>query len=345
MLTGFHIAIVGAGPTGMSAAYDLARYGYQVTLIDTLPLVGGMLAAGVPRDIVSRRVLNNDARLLMKRGVDIRLNTHIGRHLSLNALAEQTDGVLLAIGSQQEMHLDLPGEHNLTGVIPALTFLKQQNLARRNIPLKGDVVVIGNDRTAVYTARTALRAGARSVHLIAASSSLSIPISPGLLHVAHHEGVQFHPFLSPLALVGRADASVYALRCQLMRINGPESNGSCSLQNIPGTRFLLPADHIIIAAGERPGNRCILPGSDPHLEKMQRHRYQTNMPGLFVAGGLFYGPGNVEMAITEGQHVAQTIHATLQQVPEDAIDRLPDEPLHIALLHLEPKLFETEKHI
>lgn len=100
-----HIAVVGAGPTGMSVAYDLVRRGYRVTLLDGLPIVGGMLAIGIPRDLVPERELTRDARLLSRLGVDIRLRMRLGHDLSLAALRQQVDVVLLTIGSQQDMWL------------------------------------------------------------------------------------------------------------------------------------------------------------------------------------------------------------------------------------------------
>ncbi len=341
-----HVAIVGAGPTGMSAAYDLVRRGHRVTLIDALPMVGGMLAAGVPRDLVPRRELNRDARLLSRLGVDIRLRQRIGQNLSLAGLRRQVDAVLLAIGSQQDAQLFLPGERELAGVVPALTFLKQHNLTQQKIPLEGDTVVIGSGRSAIFAARTALRAGALPVHLMTPGPVALMTASPEAIHAARQEGVLFHEFLAPLALLGQGSTTVQTVRCQRMQFSEPDGNGRRFLKSVPGTQYRLPANQVVIAAGEEPDYSSVFPFSSPSSEIAKKgipkgqmttgdqkaYSYTTNIPDVFVAGGMLFGPGSVDLAISEGQRVARAIHSMLREIPEEALDHLPTGVLHLSSL-------------
>src|SRR5713101_4175178 len=142
------VAIVGAGPTGLSAAYYLARRGYQVTVFDAMPVAGGMMAIGIPDYRLPRAELNRDIDAMRELGIEIRLNTAIGRDVSLDELQQEFDAVLLAVGAQRSQRLGVPGEAELHGVIPATTFLKDFNL-NPETKLEGDVAVVGGGSTAM----------------------------------------------------------------------------------------------------------------------------------------------------------------------------------------------------
>src|SRR5713101_703831 len=142
------VAIVGAGPTGLSAAYYLARRGYAVTVFDAMPVPGGMMAIGIPEYRLPRAELSRDIDAMRELGVDIRLNTAIGRDLSLDGLQHDYDAVLLAVGAQRSQHLGIPGEQVWEGVIPATTFLKKYNLDPET-KLSGVVAVVGGGSTAM----------------------------------------------------------------------------------------------------------------------------------------------------------------------------------------------------
>src|SRR5579863_867432 len=158
------VAIVGAGPTGLSAAYYLARRGYNVTVFDAMPVAGGMMAIGIPEYRLPRAELNRDIDAIRALGVELRLNTAIGRDVMLDELQECFDAVLLAVGAQRSQRLEVSGEE-LQGVIPATLFLKQFNLEPET-HLAGRVAVIGGGSTAMDAARSALRAGAETVQVL-----------------------------------------------------------------------------------------------------------------------------------------------------------------------------------
>ena len=145
------VAIVGAGPTGLSAAYYLARRGYKVRVFDAMPIAGGMMAVGIPDYRLPRTELNRDIDAMRELGVEINLNTAIGRDVSLDDLRETHDAVLLAVGAQKSQRLNIPGELSYLEVIPATTFLKAFNLDS-STKISGDVAVIGGGSTAMDAA-------------------------------------------------------------------------------------------------------------------------------------------------------------------------------------------------
>src|SRR5579859_6199990 len=152
------VAIVGAGPTGLSAAYYLARRGYGVTVFDAMPVAGGMMAICIPDYRLPRAELTRDIDAMRDLGIAFRLNTAIGRDITLYELQGQFAAVLLAVGAQRSQRLGVPGEGELQGVLPATTFLKDFNLTAET-RLEGDVAVVGGGSTAMDAARSAVRAG------------------------------------------------------------------------------------------------------------------------------------------------------------------------------------------
>src|SRR6266567_1536508 len=199
------IAIVGAGPTGLSAAYYLARRGYKVTVLDAMPVAGGMMGVGIPDYRLPRAELNRDIDAIRELGVEIRLNTAIGRDISLDELQTSYDAVLLAVGAQQSQRLGVPGEANLEGVIPATIFLKQFNLDPET-RMTGDVAVIGGGSTALDAARSALRAGASTVQILYRRTRAEMPAQAEEVRAALEEGIQILELVTPKSILGTEEA-------------------------------------------------------------------------------------------------------------------------------------------
>src|SRR6266478_1153302 len=208
------VAIVGAGPTGLSAAYYLTRRGYRVTVYDAMPVAGGMMSIGIPDYRLPRAELNRDIDAMRELGVEIILNTAIGRDLSLDDLQRDYAAVLLAVGAQRSQRLGIPGEVELHGVIPATTFLKDFNLDP-NTKLEGDVAVVGGGSTALDAARSALRAGARSVHILYRRTRTEMPAQADEVRAALAEGIQLHELVIPVQVLSSA-GNVRGVRCQRM---------------------------------------------------------------------------------------------------------------------------------
>src|SRR5258708_10984594 len=196
-------AIVGAGPTGLSAAYYLARRGYRVTVFDAMPVPGGMMTIGIPEYRLPRAELTRDLDAMRELGVEIRLNTAIGRDLSLDALQHDYDAVLLPVGAQRTQRLGIPGEHVWEGVIPATSFLKEYNLDPET-KLSGVVAVVGGGSTALDAARSALRAGASKVSILYRRTRMEMPAQVEEVRAALEEGIALEELVAPVQLLGSA---------------------------------------------------------------------------------------------------------------------------------------------
>ncbi len=218
-----HVAIVGAGPTGLSAAYYLARRGYNVTIYDAMPVAGGMMAVGIPEYRLPRAELNRDIDAMRELGVEFRLNSAIGRDYTLDELQGSYDAVLLAVGAQRSQRLNIPGEVMYKEVIPAISFLKQFNL-EADTHITGDITVIGGGSTALDAARSALRAGASSVHILYRRGRQEMPAQVEEIRAALEEGISLHELTTPVEVLG-TNGHVTALRCQRMTLGEPDEKG------------------------------------------------------------------------------------------------------------------------
>ncbi len=193
--TAERVAIIGAGPTGLSAAYYLGRRGYKVTIFDAMPVAGGMMAIGIPEYRLPRVELQRDINAIHDLGVEFRLNTAIGRDISLVEIQAQFDATLLAVGAQRSQRLGVPGE-DLDGVLPATTFLKRYNLEPET-NIHGVVAVVGGGSTAMDAARSALRSGASAVHIFYRRTQAEMPAQPEEVEAAIEEGITLHELTAP----------------------------------------------------------------------------------------------------------------------------------------------------
>lgn len=322
------IAIVGAGPTGLSAAYYLARHGYQnITVFDAMPVAGGMMAIGIPDYRLPRVELNRDIDAIRDLGVEIQLNTAIGRDISLDTLQQQYDAVLLAVGAQQSQRLDIPGEKTLEGVIPATTFLKQFNLETET-HLAGDVAVIGGGSTAMDAARSALRAGASKVTILYRRTQNEMPAQQEEIRAALAEGIQLQELTAPLQILGQNN-QVQAIRCQRMKLGEPDTRGRKAPVPIPNSTFDLAVSTVLVAIGEAPDPSFLPAGTSINVAAwggllINPETLATGAPGVFAAGDVTYGPKTIIHAAAHGRKAAKSIHAYLRKLSPQAIAEMPD---------------------
>ena len=326
------VAIVGAGPTGLSAAYYLARRGYGVTVFDAMPVAGGMMAIGIPDYRLPRTELNRDIDAIRDLGVEIRLNTAIGRDVTLDDLERDFDAVLLAVGAQRSQRLGVPGEE-LKGVIPATTFLKQFNLVPET-SLSGVVAVVGGGSTAMDAARSALRAGATKVHLLYRRTRAEMPAQVEEVRAALEEGIELHELVAPIRLEG-ADGHVTTVQCQRMRQGEPDAQGRRKPVPIPHEEFTLLADVVLVAVGEAPDPSFLPPGTSVEVAAwggllINSQTLATGAPGVFAAGDITYGPKTVIHAAAHGRQAARSIHAYLQKLPPATVHEMPDDEIETA---------------
>src|SRR5438128_4449980 len=322
------VAIVGAGPTGLSAAYYLARRGYRVTVYDAMPVAGGMMSIGIPDYRLPRAELNRDIDAMRELGVEIILNTAVGRDITLYELQEQFDAVLLAVGAQRSQHLGIPGETELHGVIPATTFLKDFNLDP-NTKLEGDVAVVGGGSTALDAARSALRAGARSVHILYRRTRVEMPAQAEEVRAAIAEGIQLHELVTPVQVLG-SEGQVRGLRCQRMALSDPDEKGRRKPVPVLGTEFDLPIDIVLVAIGEAPDPSFLPEGTSVGVAPwggllINPQTLATGAPGVFAAGDVTYGPKSIIHAAEHGRLAARSIHSYLSHIALREITELPED--------------------
>ena len=322
------VAIVGAGPTGLSAAYYLARRGYRVTVLDAMPVAGGMMSIGIPDYRLPRAELNRDIDAMRDLGVEIRLNTAIGLAVSLDELQGEYDAVLLAVGAQRSQRLGIPGEVELRGVIPATTFLKDFNLDP-DTKLEGDVAVVGGGSTALDAARSALRAGARNVHILYRRTRVEMPAQAEEVRAAIAEGIQLHELVTPVQVLG-SEGQVRGLRCQRMALSDPDEKGRRKPVPVLGTEFDLPIDIVLVAIGEAPDPSFLPEGTSVGVAPwggllINPQTLATGAPGVFAAGDVTYGPKSIIHAAAHGRQAARSIHAYLRHLPMREVTEMPQD--------------------
>jgi len=321
------VAIVGAGPTGLSAAYYLARRGYRVTVLDAMPVAGGMMAIGIPDYRLPREELNRDIHAMRELGVEIKLNTAIGRDIEFTDLEKEYDAVLLAVGAQRSQRLGVPGE-DAHGVIPATTFLLDYNL-KPETRLEGNVAVVGGGSTAMDAARSALRAGARSVHILYRRSRVEMPAQAEEVRAALAEGIELHELVAPVQILS-TEGHVKGIRCERMALSEPDERGRRKPVPVLGTEFDMPMDIVLVAIGEAPDPSFLPEGTSVGVAPwggllINPDTLATGAPGVFAAGDVTYGPKSIIHAAAHGRLAARSIHAYLSHIALRDITELPED--------------------
>lgn len=338
------VAIVGAGPTGLSAAYYLARRGYDVAVYDAMPVAGGMMAIGIPAYRLPRAELERDINAIRALGVTFHLDTAIGRDVTLDELQQRYNAVLIAVGAQRSQRLNISGE-DLRGVIPATTFLKQFNLEAKT-RISGEVAVIGGGSTALDAARSSLRAGASKARILYRRTRAEMPAQEEEVRAALDEGIEILELVAPAQLLG-AEGRLTTIRCQRMRpenANSETSSGSGDgaavhprgkVVPISGSDFDIPADVVLVAIGEAPDPSFLPEGTSVELAAwggllVNPATLATAAPGVFAAGDITYGPKTVIHAAAHGRKAARSIHAYLRHLSPQALSEMPDDEFETA---------------
>ena len=315
------VAIVGAGPTGLSAAYQLVRAGYGVTIFEAMPVAGGMMALGIPEYRLPKAVLRAEIERIVGLGVELRVNTAMGRDFTLDDLTRQGfAAVLLATGASKAQPLGVAGE-DLAGVWPATVFLKNVNLGE-TVTLAGDVLVVGGGSTAMDAARSAWRAGARSVSVLYRRTLDDMPAQREEVRAAEHEGVAFEPLVAPLEVLG-ANGLMIGLRCVRLAVTGRDDDGRASVAPVAGSEFTIEASALMVAVGEAPDPSILPEGSDVAVAQwggfvVDPTTLATSRAGVFAAGDVSTGPRSIIEGVAQGQRAAWAIERFLRKLPAAA---------------------------
>ncbi len=309
--TGREIAVVGAGPAGLTCAYYLALLGHSVTVFDSRPAAGGMLRYALPEYRLPKAVLDREIELIERVGVRFQLNVNVGEGLGLNDLAHQFDAVFLAIGTWKESWVDLPGSE-LTGVLPALPFL--EGVARgEKLPVGRKVVVIGGGNAAIDSARSARRLGAE-VTVVYRRERKDMPAIPEEVEAAEHEGARIVFLAAPHRIVGDKAGQVKALEAVKTKLGEFDTSGR--RRPIATDEVVrIDCDTVILAVGEKVDpDFCKASGlkaKDAGTVEVDRYSLETSRERFYAGGDLITGASNVSNAMGFGKKAARNIDKKL----------------------------------
>ncbi len=302
------VAVVGAGPAGLSVARELALKGFVVTVFDSLPYAGGTMLIGVPAFRLPREAIEMDVRLVERLGVTFRFNTAIGVDITFDQLQRDFDAVAITAGAMDAVALDVPGG-DLEGVDYGVDFMKKANLGEEIDPGR-DVVVIGGGYTAMDCSRTSLRHGAENVTIAYRRTRSELVVDEEELGETEREGVHMEFLASPIEVLGE-DGHVTAVRFIRNRLGEPDASGRRSPVPIPGSEFTIKADTVIPAVSQA-ADLTFLPVEatfevNRGRVKVDPATYATNVRGVFACGDFVTGPTTLIEAAGHGKKCAYAI--------------------------------------
>mgnify|MGYP005846875107 CR=1 FL=1 len=342
--TGRRVAVVGAGPAGLSAAYYLALRGHSVKVFEALPKPGGMLRYGIPEYRLPKAMLDRELDCVWKLGVELQCSAKLGRDYTIDDLfAQGYEAVFLAIGAHESNRLDIEGE-DLPGVWHAVEMLRRVALGEK-VEVGRRVVVIGGGFTAFDAARTSRRLGAEEVTVVYRRSRKEMGAHHTEVDDAEHEGVRLEILAGPTRVIEK-DGRATGVEFMRMQLGEPDARGRRKPVPVPGSEFVVEADTVIAAIGQVPDVEC-LQGED-ELKINERRcivadpdSYATGRKGVFAGGDALSGAATVIQAVAAGKRAAKAIHAYLlgedveqvarrlkiEEQKPDLIDIVPYKPV------------------
>jgi len=321
--TGKKVAIVGAGPAGLTVAGDLIVKGHEVTIYEALHKPGGVLVYGIPEFRLPKEIVYYEIENLEKMGVKIIYNMVIGKTLTVMDLMEDEgyDSVFLGVGAGLPWFMDIPGE-NLNGVYSANEYLTRANLMKAYLFPKYDtplvtgkkVAVIGGGNVAMDAARTALRMGAKEVTVVYRRSRKEMPARIEEIHHAEEEGIIFELLVNPARIIGNDDGWVTGMECIRMELGEPDDSGRRRPVPIKGSEFIVDVETVIVSVGT--GANPLLTKSTPGLDlnkwdyvEINEKTGETSIPGVYAGGDIVRGAATVILAMGDGRVASRAMHA------------------------------------
>ncbi|MBI4722327.1 MAG: FAD-dependent oxidoreductase [Candidatus Stahlbacteria bacterium] len=317
------VAIVGSGPAGLAAANDLIRLGYGVTIFESLPVLGGMLAVGIPSFRLLKDIVQFEIESIKELGVEIKTNTRVGKDITLDELKKEYQAILLAIGAQKGLKSGIIGEDKLEGIIDFVSFLKKVNLGEpvksgKVVSTTGSVVVIGGTICGLDSARVAKRLGFNNVVVIYSMSENEMPVPLSQINEAEKEGVKIHYLTLPIKILrGESlgkNGKVVGVECMRTELGEPDAVGRRLPVPIENSNFIIKADTVITAVNREPDLSSFagIETSILNTFVVDPNTLSTSLASLFAAGDCVTGPKTVIEAIAAGHKVARSIDRYLR---------------------------------
>jgi glutamate synthase (NADPH/NADH) small chain len=317
---GKRVAVVGSGPAGLTAAADLTKLGYRVTMFEALHMPGGVLMYGIPEFRLPKEIVQAEVDYVVSLGVELQLDSLAGKLFTINELlANGYDAVFLGTGAGLPMFLNIPGE-NLNGIYSANEFLTRINLMKAYLfpeydtPVKigKKVAVIGGGNVAMDSARCAIRLGADEVYIVYRRSEQEMPARREEVENAGEEGIQFKFLTSPKRFIGNEKNWVTGMECLEMELGEPDASGRRRPVVKPGTEFIMEIDEVIIALGTTPNP--LIASTTPDLETTKygtviadRITGKTVKDKVWAGGDVITGSDTVISAMGAGKRAAADI--------------------------------------
>ncbi|MBM3696214.1 MAG: NADPH-dependent glutamate synthase [Actinobacteria bacterium] len=322
--TGKTVAVVGAGPAGLTVAADLARLGHRVTVFEALHEAGGVLVYGIPEFRLPKAIVQREVNYVCNLGVSLIKDFVVGQTATLDELLEDYNAIFLGSGAGLPWFLDIPGE-NLSGVYSANEYLTRSNLMKAyrfpeyDTPIARGrrVITIGGGNVAMDACRTALRLGAEESMVVYRRSRDEMPARIEEIHHAEEEGIRFMYLTTPVAIHGDDQGQVKELECLRNELGEPDASGRRRPVAVEGSNFRVPADIVIMAIGQSPSP--LIPRTTADLQTQRdgvvvidEATGKTSMKGVFAGGDVATGGATVILAMGQGRTAAAAIHDYLK---------------------------------
>ncbi|MBR1976632.1 MAG: NADPH-dependent glutamate synthase [Phascolarctobacterium sp.] len=324
---GKKVAIVGSGPSGLTAAGDLAKLGYDVTIYEAFHVAGGVLMYGIPQFRLPKEIVQHEIKALKDLGVKIVVNAVIGRTFTIKELMEEEgfDAVYVGTGAGLPYFMDIDGE-NLNGVYSANEFLTRVNLMKAyQFPKVATPVycgkkaaIVGAGNVAMDAARTAKRLGAEHVYIVYRRGEDEMPARKEEIHHAKEEGIELRLLNNPVRILGDDKGWVNGLECVKMELGEPDASGRRSPVEVKGSEYVLDVDMVVMAIGQGPNP--LIKQTTPELEVNKRGNIvanevgATSIPGVFAGGDIVTGAATVISAMGAGKRAATAIDEYLNNL-------------------------------
>ncbi len=323
--TGKKVAIIGAGPAGLTVAGELAKKGHKVTIFEALHIAGGVLVYGIPEFRMPKSILKAEVDYLEKLGVELKMSFVVGKTATLDDLRKDGyDAFFIGTGAGLPNFMRIPGE-NLIGVYSANEYLTRVNLMRAydfpayDTPVfRGKrVAVIGGGNVAMDSVRTAKRLGAELAAIIYRRSRNEMPAREEEVKHAEEEGIEFHFLTTPIRYIGDDDNKVKSMECLRMELGEPDSSGRRRPVPIEGSEFMTEVDMVVVAIGQSPNP--LMAQTTPDLKvgkwgnlEVDWNTMATSIPGVYAGGDIVRGGATVILAMGDGRLAASEIDKYLK---------------------------------
>ena len=312
------IAIIGAGPAGLTCAHDLARLGYEnIKIYEALPVPGGYLWVGIPEYRLPKKLLQREVDLICNMGIEIKYNTRIGKDITFEGLKKENDALFIGAGCHIGLKLRCPGEDEYQGkgIVDCVTFLREQALG--TLPeAKGKLIVIGGGNAAIDSARVGWRMGFDEVYILYRRTKKEMPANPWEIDAAEHEGVILQYLAAPVEILGK-DGKVTGMKCIKMELGEPDASGRRRPVPIEGSEYVIDAETIVPALSQGVDLSFLEEGHDLEISRWNTFEIDeetgaTNVPGVFAGGDIVTGPDIAIRAVAGGKRAAEGIHEYLR---------------------------------